>query len=185
MNKDAELALPLLHSHSLVDRTFKTLDFYRKHQDNMTPAGLAFFQCQWDESVTNTFHNTLGESHRQKHAARVSALWHVTKNKLQTCTTFFILPRFLKNVCLSLINKACLLNLVPADMREPVFEFIRPPVYHPPQVRYPHGQPLRYLDRYRDGKEHAYGIYWLWDSQRGEHTFHCKCVVFVWHIYVK
>ncbi|GAA6225998.1 39S ribosomal protein L38, mitochondrial [Lates japonicus] len=90
--------------HSLVDRTFKTVDFYRKHQDNMTPAGLAFFQCQWDESVTNTFHNTL-------------------------------------------------------NMREPVFEFIRPPVYHPPQVRYPHRQPLRYLDRYRDGKEHTYGIY--------------------------
>uniref|UniRef100_UPI0037E90E41 large ribosomal subunit protein mL38 n=1 Tax=Semicossyphus pulcher TaxID=241346 RepID=UPI0037E90E41 len=90
--------------HSLVDRTFKTVDFYRKHQDNMTPAGLSFFQSQWDESVTNTFHNTL-------------------------------------------------------NMREPVFEFIRPPVYHPPQVKYPHGQPLRYLDRYREGKEHTYGIY--------------------------
>ncbi|XP_041670942.1 39S ribosomal protein L38, mitochondrial [Cheilinus undulatus] len=90
--------------HSLVDRTFKTVDFYRKHQDNITPAGLAFFQSQWDESVTNTFHSTL-------------------------------------------------------NMKEPVFEFIRPPVYHPPQVKYPHGQPLRYLDRYRDGKEHTYGIY--------------------------
>lgn len=90
--------------HSLADRTFKTLDFYRQHQDSMTPVGLAFFQCQWDESVTDTFHNTL-------------------------------------------------------NMREPVFEFVRPPVYHPPQVKFPHGQPLRYLDRYRDGKEHTYGIY--------------------------
>uniref|UniRef100_M4AE20 Large ribosomal subunit protein mL38 n=1 Tax=Xiphophorus maculatus TaxID=8083 RepID=M4AE20_XIPMA len=90
--------------HSLVDRTFKTVDFYRKHQDDMTPAGLAFFQSQWDQSVTNTFHNTL-------------------------------------------------------NMKEPVFEFIRLPVYHPPQVKYPHRQPLRYLDRYRDGKEHTYGIY--------------------------
>ncbi|XP_072230278.1 large ribosomal subunit protein mL38 [Leuresthes tenuis] len=90
--------------HSLVDRTFKTVDFYRRHQDNMTPVGLAFFQCQWDESVTSIFHNTL-------------------------------------------------------NMREPVFEFVRPPVYHPPQVKYPHRQPLRYLDRYRDGKEHTYGIY--------------------------
>ncbi|KAK5602605.1 hypothetical protein CRENBAI_006578 [Crenichthys baileyi] len=90
--------------HSLVDRTFKTVDFYRKHQDNMTPAGLAFFQCQWDASVSNTFHNTL-------------------------------------------------------NMKEPVFEFIRPPVYHPPQVKFPHRQPLRYLDRYRDGKKHTYGIY--------------------------
>ncbi|KAI3365417.1 hypothetical protein L3Q82_010509 [Scortum barcoo] len=48
-----------LPCHSLADRTFKTVDFYRKHQDNMTPAGLAFFQCQWDESVTSTFHNIL------------------------------------------------------------------------------------------------------------------------------
>ncbi|XP_059892149.1 39S ribosomal protein L38, mitochondrial [Gadus macrocephalus] len=90
--------------HSLTDRTFKTVDFYRKHQDSMTPAGLGFFQSQWDESVTNTFHNTL-------------------------------------------------------DMKEPVFEFVRPPVYHPPQVKFPHRQPLRYLDRYREGKEHTYGIY--------------------------
>lgn len=90
--------------HSLEDRTFKTVDFYRKHQDHMTPAGLAFFQSQWDESVTSIFHNTF-------------------------------------------------------NMKEPVFEFIRPPVYHPPQVKFPHQQPLRYLDRYRDGKEHTYGIY--------------------------
>ncbi|XP_033989356.1 39S ribosomal protein L38, mitochondrial-like [Trematomus bernacchii] len=49
--------------------------------------------------------------------------------------------------------------LTAAGMREPVFEFIRPPVYHPPQVKHPHRQPLRYLDRYRNGKEHTYGIY--------------------------
>lgn len=90
--------------HSLEERTFKTVEFYRKHQDHMTPIGLAFFQSQWDESVTNTFHNTL-------------------------------------------------------DMKEPVFEFIRPPVYHPPQVKFPHREPLRYLDRYRNGKQHTYGIY--------------------------
>lgn len=46
-----------------------------------------------------------------------------------------------------------------ADMREPVFEFVRPPVYHPPQVKFPRHQPLRYLDRYRDTKEPTYGIY--------------------------
>ncbi|KAG7232857.1 hypothetical protein INR49_008025 [Caranx melampygus] len=87
---------------SLEDRTFRTQDFYRKYQDDITPAGMAFFQSQWDESVSNTFHNTL-------------------------------------------------------NMKEPVFEFIRPPVYHPPQVKYPHRQPLRYLDRYGHG--HTYGIY--------------------------
>ncbi|XP_056325174.1 39S ribosomal protein L38, mitochondrial [Danio aesculapii] len=89
---------------SLKQRSFQTLDFYRKHQDLITPAGLAFFQCQWDQSVTQTFHNIL-------------------------------------------------------KMREPVFEYQRPPVYHPPQRKYPHGQPLRYLDRYRDGAQQTYGIY--------------------------
>ncbi|XP_012678690.1 39S ribosomal protein L38, mitochondrial [Clupea harengus] len=88
--------------YSLTERTFKTVDFYRKHQDVLTPASLAFFQSQWDESVTNTFHTLL-------------------------------------------------------NMREPVFEYERPPVYHPPQRKFPHRQPLRYLDRYRDGKEHTYG----------------------------
>lgn len=46
-----------------------------------------------------------------------------------------------------------------ADMREPVFEFVRPPVYHPPQLKFPRQQPLRYLDRYRDSEEPTYGIY--------------------------
>lgn len=45
------------------------------------------------------------------------------------------------------------------DMREPVFEFVRLPVYHPPQLKFPRHQPLRYLDRYRDTKEPTYGIY--------------------------
>ncbi|NWU96569.1 RM38 protein, partial [Upupa epops] len=90
--------------HSLKMRTFSTFDFYRKHEDAMTPAGLAFFQCQWDSSVTWVFHQLL-------------------------------------------------------NMSEPVFEFVRPPVYHPPQVKFPRHQPLRYLDRYRDSHEPTYGIY--------------------------
>ncbi|XP_052544074.1 39S ribosomal protein L38, mitochondrial isoform X2 [Tympanuchus pallidicinctus] len=90
--------------YSLKMRTFSTFDFYRKHEDDMTPAGLAFFQCQWDSSVTWIFHQLL-------------------------------------------------------NMREPVFEFVRPPVYHPPQLKFPRRQPLRYLDRYRDSEEPTYGIY--------------------------
>ncbi|XP_063816640.1 large ribosomal subunit protein mL38 [Pseudophryne corroboree] len=90
--------------HSLKMRTFKTFDFYRKYEDKMTPAGLAFFQCKWDDSVTNVFHHLL-------------------------------------------------------NMKEPIFEHQFPPVYHPPQVKFPHGQPLRYLDRYRDSNELTYGIY--------------------------
>ncbi|XP_017556607.1 39S ribosomal protein L38, mitochondrial [Pygocentrus nattereri] len=90
--------------YCLKQRSFKTVEFYKKHEGLITPAGLAFFQSQWDESVTSTFHTLL-------------------------------------------------------NMREPVFEYDRPPVYHPPQRKYPHGQPLRYMDRYRGGKEHTYGIY--------------------------
>ncbi|EOA92702.1 39S ribosomal protein L38, mitochondrial [Anas platyrhynchos] len=47
--------------HSLKMRTFSTFDFYRKHEDSMTPAGLAFFQCQWDSSVTWVFHQLLSK----------------------------------------------------------------------------------------------------------------------------
>ncbi|XP_013907053.1 PREDICTED: 39S ribosomal protein L38, mitochondrial [Thamnophis sirtalis] len=90
--------------HSLRMRTFKTFDFYKKHQSDMTPAGLAFFQCEWDTSVTNIFYELL-------------------------------------------------------NMKEPVFDFVQPPKYHPPQKKYPHRQPLRYLDRYRDSDEPTYGIY--------------------------
>ncbi|XP_072522809.1 large ribosomal subunit protein mL38 [Salminus brasiliensis] len=90
--------------YCLKQRSFKTAQFYRKYEELITPAGLAFFQSQWDESVTNTFHTLL-------------------------------------------------------NMREPVFEYDRPPVYHPPQQKYPQGQPLRYMDRYRGEKKHTYGIY--------------------------
>ncbi|KAM4691197.1 large ribosomal subunit protein mL38 [Rhinophrynus dorsalis] len=90
--------------HSLKLRTFKTLDFYRRYEEKLTPASLAFFQCAWEDSVTQVYHKLL-------------------------------------------------------NMKEPIFEFETQPVYHPPQVKYPHGQPLRYLDRYRDSEEPTYGIY--------------------------
>lgn len=101
------------------------------------------------------------------------------ENKLQTRFIYIIIIIIiLMKVCLSVNNTE--VNLVPADMREPVFEFIRPPVYHPPQVKFPHRQPLRYLDRYRDGKEHTYGIYW-------ERTTHitmqmCGCLPYLCEI---
>ncbi|XP_015918538.1 large ribosomal subunit protein mL38 [Parasteatoda tepidariorum] len=44
---------------NLEERTFKTFDFYKEHQDFLTPAGLAFYQCTWDESLTDFFHNVL------------------------------------------------------------------------------------------------------------------------------
>lgn len=90
--------------HSLKLRTFKTLDFYRKYEEKITPGGLAFFQCKWEDSVTQVFHQLL-------------------------------------------------------NMKEPIFEHQFPPPYHPPQKKFPHGQPLRYLDRYRDSDEPTYGIY--------------------------
>ncbi|KAG8430571.1 hypothetical protein GDO86_020362 [Hymenochirus boettgeri] len=90
--------------HSLKLRTFKTIDFYRKYEDNLTASGLAFFQCRWEDAVTQVYHQLL-------------------------------------------------------NMKEPIFEYDRPPVYHPRQVKYPYAKPLRYLDRYRDTEEPTYGIY--------------------------
>ncbi|XP_011635094.1 39S ribosomal protein L38, mitochondrial [Pogonomyrmex barbatus] len=44
---------------SLQERDWRTLDFYRKYQDQLTPAGLAFFQSDWDSSLKEFYHNTL------------------------------------------------------------------------------------------------------------------------------
>ncbi|XP_012266236.2 39S ribosomal protein L38, mitochondrial [Athalia rosae] len=43
----------------LRERNWSTYHFYRDHQDQLTPAGLAFFQSDWDTSVTEFFHKTL------------------------------------------------------------------------------------------------------------------------------
>lgn len=44
----------------LSHRTFKTLDFYRQRQDALTPAGLGFFQTDYDFAVKTVFHEILG-----------------------------------------------------------------------------------------------------------------------------
>ncbi|XP_012287420.1 39S ribosomal protein L38, mitochondrial [Orussus abietinus] len=44
---------------SLTERNWSTQDFYREHQDYLTPAGLTFFQSDWDHSLTDFYHNTL------------------------------------------------------------------------------------------------------------------------------
>eukprot|EP00092_Neocalanus_flemingeri_P010114 GFUD01010898.1.p1 GENE.GFUD01010898.1~~GFUD01010898.1.p1 ORF type:complete len:470 (-),score=120.69 GFUD01010898.1:61-1470(-) len=44
---------------SLEKRSFNTLDFYSKFQDQVTPAGLAFFQSDYETSVRDFFHKTL------------------------------------------------------------------------------------------------------------------------------
>ncbi|KAH1003909.1 hypothetical protein HUJ04_003745 [Dendroctonus ponderosae] len=44
---------------SLPERTFSTYDFYRGLQDEITPAGLAFFQADWSMFVRKFFHNVL------------------------------------------------------------------------------------------------------------------------------
>ncbi|KAH3772951.1 hypothetical protein DPMN_174298, partial [Dreissena polymorpha] len=44
---------------NLSERTFETLEFYRRHQDAITPVGLCFFQAEWDPSVRKTFHSVL------------------------------------------------------------------------------------------------------------------------------
>lgn len=44
---------------NLEERNWRTLDFYRKYQDQLTPAGLAFFQSDWEPSLKEFYHNTL------------------------------------------------------------------------------------------------------------------------------
>lgn len=41
----------------LEKRTFSTFDFYKQHEDSITPSGLSFFQAKWDESVRDVFHS--------------------------------------------------------------------------------------------------------------------------------
>lgn len=48
--------------NDLSARSFSTLDFYRAHQDDLTPAGLAFFQSDWDSSLTAVYHNQLNRT---------------------------------------------------------------------------------------------------------------------------
>ncbi|XP_061703871.1 large ribosomal subunit protein mL38 [Cydia pomonella] len=43
----------------LATRTFETREWYQKYQDNITPAGLAFYQTDWDYTVKDFFHNVL------------------------------------------------------------------------------------------------------------------------------
>lgn len=40
-------------------RTFSTPEFYLKNENSLTPAGLAFFQTEWDHSCTECFHQRL------------------------------------------------------------------------------------------------------------------------------
>jgi len=43
----------------LESRSFSTLDFIQKFESDLTPISVSFFQSQWDETVTKTFHETL------------------------------------------------------------------------------------------------------------------------------
>lgn len=45
--------------HDLTVRTFDTYEFYRQRQEELTPAGLSFFQANWDDTLTSFFHNVL------------------------------------------------------------------------------------------------------------------------------
>ncbi|KAL9696191.1 hypothetical protein quinque_015476 [Culex quinquefasciatus] len=44
-------------------RTFQTVEFYRRFQDEITPAGLAFFQADWDQSLVGFYHDVLKRKH--------------------------------------------------------------------------------------------------------------------------
>ena len=47
------------NKYDLEGRSFKMFDFYSAHQDEMTPAGLAFFQADYDTSLREFYHRQL------------------------------------------------------------------------------------------------------------------------------
>ncbi|XP_053612666.1 large ribosomal subunit protein mL38 [Plodia interpunctella] len=49
----------VIQSSPLEERTFITREWYKQYQDAITPVGLAFFQCDWDQTVRDFFHHTL------------------------------------------------------------------------------------------------------------------------------
>ncbi|XP_014613139.1 PREDICTED: 39S ribosomal protein L38, mitochondrial [Polistes canadensis] len=44
---------------NLLERDWNTLEFYREYQDYLTPAGITFFQSDWDQSLTDFYHYNL------------------------------------------------------------------------------------------------------------------------------
>lgn len=55
----------------LESRTFSTRVWYQKYQDDITPAGLAFFQSDWDYTLTDFYHDVLNMK-------EPSMLFHIT-----------------------------------------------------------------------------------------------------------
>lgn len=51
--------LKVADATNLEKRTFNTYEFYCQLQDHITPAGLSFFQADWDDTLTDFYHNVL------------------------------------------------------------------------------------------------------------------------------
>lgn len=43
------------------ERLFSTRNFYKQFQDEITPAGLSFYQTSWDKTLTDFYHNILNK----------------------------------------------------------------------------------------------------------------------------
>ncbi|KAM7349769.1 mitochondrial ribosomal protein L38 isoform 1-T2 [Cochliomyia hominivorax] len=55
----SSMKLSIEDNVNLEKRTFETYDFYRRYQDDITPAGLAFYQTNYDKSLTQYYHEVL------------------------------------------------------------------------------------------------------------------------------
>ncbi len=71
------------------------------------------------------------ESGDNRHALATKLMVHV----------FIVRPEFSEVFVASNFEQKLIL-MVFADMREPEFEYMHPPPYHPPQVHYPGKQPF-------------------------------------------
>ena len=54
--------MPTLFNRDIFNRNFSLAEFLSEYRQDLTPAGLCFFQAAWDKSVTQTFIEILGKT---------------------------------------------------------------------------------------------------------------------------
>ena len=69
--------MPLLHlfNRDITSRSFSMAELLSKHSADLTPAGLCFFQASWDNSVTQTFLETLGKTNNNNSLLSVTCIF--------------------------------------------------------------------------------------------------------------
>ena len=73
------------------------VEFYRKHESQITPVGLNFFQTEWEACVKETFHHVLSKfKTRVKYSAEVIFIELLTPDMREPSFEYFHRPQFVK-----------------------------------------------------------------------------------------